>query len=177
MKKKIIRYLTITLMLMLSFSAGFLIVNSIGIELEPFEYVFESFDTPVSTFFKILFNNLFFSFFLIIGIGILTILLILWQGFQLGAMCSIWLSTGNSIKEYILLMLPHGIIEFIVLIMFAVIGLELFDIIKKAINGQKVNFEMWLHEHRNIVIVGTSLILVAAVIETTLTPYLYNILR
>ena len=43
-------------MLILSFSVGLLLVNSIDIELGLFEYVFEAFDSPIATFFEILFN-------------------------------------------------------------------------------------------------------------------------
>ena len=164
-------------MLILSFGVGFFLIDGMDMDFEPFEYVFEASNSSILVFFEILFNNLIFCAFLMFGIGIITVPLVLWQGFQLGAMCSLWLSTGNTLKDYVLLLLPHGIVEFTALVIFAVMGLELFAIVKKAINGQKVSFKTWLYEHRYVVIVGVSLIFVAAIIETALTPYLFNILR
>ena len=171
------KYIAVILMLILSFSVGFFLINGMDMEFEPFEYVFETSDSPILVFFEILFNNLIFCAFLMFGIGIITVPLVLWQGFQLGAMCSLWLSTGNTLKDYILLLLPHGIVEFTALTIFSVMGLELFVLVKKAIKGEKISFRSWVCEHKSPIIVGVSLIFVAAIIETVLTPYLFNVMR
>jgi hypothetical protein len=56
-------------------------------------------------------------------------------------------------------------------------GLELFVLVKKAIKGEKISFRSWVCEHKSPIIVGVSLIFVAAIIETVLTPYLFNVMR
>ncbi len=170
-------YIFILTNLICSFLLGFLLIDKMNIGFEPYSFVFDADENFFVTFFSILANNTFFCVFLMFGIGVITMPLIWWQGFQLGAMFSVWISSDNSTSDYFMLLLPHGVIEFSSLIIFSVIGLQMFRLVKNCYHGEKVNFGKWLLLKKRSIIIGIILIFVAAIIECTLTPYIFNLMR
>jgi uncharacterized membrane protein SpoIIM required for sporulation len=98
--------------------------------------------------------------------------LLLIQGFSFGATYVVWILMGNTTANFLLLFLPHVIFEFIAMAMAGYLGFQLFYFITNK-TGQTVKD---LIRSNKYILAGTfGTVLVAALIECYVTPYLYTI--
>lgn len=123
-------------------------------------------------FFKIAIGNLLFCYLCVLGAGILTIPLTFLQGFQLGCFLGFILSMHNTIAPFIIMVLPHGVIEIPAWLYFCSLGVDLYGLMKKKILNQKVSCRNWLYENKKSIIGATIAIVASATIECFLTPIL-----
>lgn len=158
-----------TVIFVVSFIIGFLLFKNMFWfdDLEKVEIV-----TP--NFWKIFINNSCVCIFLIIGIGVITVPLGAYQGFQLGAMLSIWLNAGNPITGYILLTIPHCIFEIPALVISIALGLYSGSELLVFYKNKSVNLKEYIREIKKWLFVIIVLLIVAAIVETFITGNVYN---
>lgn len=139
-------------------------------------------DNNLVTFFRIFLNNLFVGLLLILlGVTLLfPVLIIFFNGLIMGVLLDLFLRVGNLaissklsiISNFILTLLPHGIIEIPALIISSVfgivLGLKLF--FKKKIMKEKNFRTLFVEIFKAYVFIVIPLFIVAAFIESFVTP-------
>lgn len=119
-------------------------------------------------------NNLFMCLLFAVGSGIITTPLLLYQGAILGTQFGMWIRLGFSKYTYILLMLPHGIVELPGMIISGAIGFKLLTYIRRYLKDReniKKSEVLILVKYFFVCIL---LIVIGAVIEKYITPYIFE---
>lgn len=125
-------------------------------------------------FFFVFFNNMAVCLFLMAGSGIITIPLIMYQGFQLGVMFGIWLCLGYGIDDYLLLTVPHCIFEIPALIVASAVGLSGGSLLLRYYKGEKIEFGSLIKKNLRWIISVPVLLFIAAIIESAFTGLFFN---
>lgn len=160
---------------LISLLLGFQLLNTFNTTSVMEDTTVVDFDQNNSRFFVFLsINNLLFCVVSLLALGVVTSILIIIQGIQMGAMFSLWVSSGNSALEYFILVAPHGILEIAAWLMFCALGLDLFLEVRKYLKGKEFNIKNWLKGNLQIIIVASVLVVVAAFVESYITPWIYR---
>lgn len=145
--------IAILLMNVLEFNINTRTTNSIFIDNPNFVYLFLNNITNIII--------LFFSF------GVLTIPILMYQGFQLGFLIIFAYNVGLSIIEIVFSILPHGIIEIPLMIIAGAIGIGSYNALKADLPNSIKNY---YSNNKHIIHLVSFFILIAAIIETFITP-------
>ena len=130
--------------------------------------------TESPNFLKLIYRNGSVCLFLILGMGIVTIPLGFYQGLQLGVMLALWIDSGNNIGSYALLTVPHCIFELPALFISIALGLKFFWLLVQYYQHKKINLKQILFEVRFWIFSVPVLLIIAALIESFVTGWLYN---
>jgi stage II sporulation protein M len=128
-----------------------------------------------SNFLLIFLRNLITCLIIIGGSGIITVPVVLLQGGFIGFISALMASSTQSTR-YLLLLIPHGIIEIPALIISAALGLKMFKTAKEFINGHRSAIRCYCDENRVWLILVPILLLIAAMVESYVTPQIFNAL-
>lgn len=96
--------------------------------------------------------------------GFLTVMVLLWNGVNLGTMFTLFRFTNLNIYEFISLFAIHGIFEFSAFVLFSIIGLRGFDFFLKIFKKQE--FKVGIK--RIDFVTPGAILLFAAMVETLL---------
>ena len=124
-------------------------------------------------FFYIFLNNLAVCILLICGCGIVTIPLLIYQGFQIGLLLGIWCVSGASYISGIMLLLPHSIVEVPALILTATLGNELFFLGKDYFINKENRIHYFFLKNSKKMIMVLFMLVIAAFVECFITPRIY----
>jgi uncharacterized membrane protein SpoIIM required for sporulation len=97
--------------------------------------------------------------------GIITFLVLIWNGVVLGAILSAVKITIPIVIQYFLI---HGCIEVYAFMCFGAIGLKGFNFYKKILNNGTIDYDLNLSK----LIMPSSLLVVSGLVETYLISYL-----
>lgn len=180
-----------TVIFTISIIIGYIFINKdnpfIMSSLETFIKMAEEIKANDSTLFSIVTifkNNLLVAIFMIfLGIffGILPIMLLVFNGLLIGFLIKIIIVDSGQTIGYILVgIIPHGIFELPAIIISAAFGIRLGVSIIRLIQGELTknktfNRALFLHVIKQTPTIGlivTVMLLLAAVIESTITPFL-----
>lgn len=126
---------------------------------------------------KILGNNLLYCILALLGMGLLTVFLLAFQGFQMGTLLGMWIACGYNAIDYVWLIAPHGVIELAGWFVFCAMGMDLFVQIRKYLNGETFRFSSWIIDKKRHIRNATLLIIIAAIVEAYITPWIYAAMR
>lgn len=126
---------------------------------------------------KILGNNLLYCVLSLLGVGLLTAFMLAFQGFQMGTLLGIWIGCGYTALDYVWLIAPHGVIELTGWFIFCAIGMDLFIQIRKYLHGETFQFLNWIIDKKRYIRNATLLIIIAAIVEAYITPWIYAAMR
>ncbi len=169
--KQLINYYS--LFSVLTITVGFILGYSSSLKYER-DYLeiclsdFSEFSFDFNVFQIILMRNFIVSIFLSIGgyftAGLLTILVLLWNGFNIGTMFTLIPYTNLNFYEFLNFFVIHGVFEITALVLFSNIGLKGFLFFKNIFknNTMKINLNI------KIFIPPCFLLIFAALIETFL---------
>lgn len=96
--------------------------------------------------------------------GFLTLLVLVWNGFNLGTMFTLVPYTNLSFYEFLLLFIIHGIFEITALILFSNIGLKGFIFFKNIFKNNKIQVNLKVKAFIN----PSLLLFFSAMVETFL---------
>ena len=157
------------------YAVGFIIFKRLDFGLEGLDGgSYTAIESP--NFFDLLYTNGSVCLFLILGSGIVTIPLGIYQGLQLGAMLALWLDCGYSVGGYLMLTLPHCIFEIPALILSIALGLKILSLLIKLYRREEVSFRKTIKNLKWYMAAVPSLLIIAAVIESFFTGWVYNII-
>ncbi len=182
----------IFLILILLFTIGFLIGSIVADDIAPVlmpvlkEAILEEDVTSIDAF-NIMFHNLNTAIITIAAsviFGIYAIISIITNGFVLGFMAGYTVKSVNALILYLVLIVPHGIIEIPALFCSCASGILLFLFIFRTIKD-KINHYSFYNAFKNnrnalkhmliLMIIAIVLFVIAALIEGFITPQLGNI--
>ena len=124
------------------------------------------------SFWEIFLNNALMCGLFILGCGVISSVLLLVQGFTFGGTYILWTMMGNAAGDFFLLFLPHVVFEFIAMALAGYLGFRLLDLVLHK-NGQTL--KGLLREHKWTLTATFAAVLVGALVECYLTPWLYTI--
>lgn len=129
---------------------------------------FKTLNFDLNVFVKIFKNNLIVGVLLSLGgyftSGILTVLVLLWNGIILGSVFTLFHNLNISLELFISMFIIHGIPEFYGLILFSSIGYKGYKFYNSFFNTGKFNIDLKIKEFKY----PTLLLILAAIIETIL---------
>ena len=137
---------------------------------------FNPLDIAVSAkFSKIFANNITYCALLVLGCGFITAPLLALQGFLLGLPLGIWILNSKPFEEYLLLTLPHAIIEIPALLLAASNGFTLLTVICSYVKCEspQIKCQHWKGFIERLFLI-LFLIIIAAAIESFLTLKIYK---
>ena len=138
----------------------------------------ESNDSVIYTIFTIFLNNLKISILMIVigalFLGIFPIISLIVNGLVIGfVLRMIAISSENPLDFFLFGLLPHGIIEIPAIIIAAALGMHLGFSLISRIGKYNKEFFLGLLRQTLVTVLGvTLLLLLAAILESTLTSYL-----
>jgi len=138
------------------------------------ENIMDSVD-EIPTVGAILLNNLSFCLIASIGLGVVSVPLLIYQGFQMGVAFSIWIDCGNSISSYVALVMPHFIFEYPALLISASLGIVGVKQVLSYYNGESVDVRGILTRYAKWYLAVAVFLLIAAFVECHLTGNLFNL--
>lgn len=125
----------------------------------------EGFDFDFNVLFYLLVNNFTVAILLSLGGyftgGVLSVLVLFWNGFNLGCYLSTYNCTGLSIFEFSKYFIFHGIPEFFSFVLFATIGFSGIKLYKNLLKNQEVKVHL---DYRNF-IAPSAILATAALVE------------
>lgn len=161
-----------TTIFFISLFCTFFIISSLNLKIESYNGALEA--MIPGNIFKIFINNLGVCILMIVGSGIVTLPLLSIQGIQLGGLMGLWVSLGNSIFTYLILTIPHCIFEIPALLISSALGIKLFNILKNYYYKNEISSKNFILENKKSLLSIVILLVLAAVIECTLTVSLFN---
>ncbi|WP_304141649.1 MULTISPECIES: stage II sporulation protein M [Mesoflavibacter] len=96
--------------------------------------------------------------------GFLTLLVLIWNGFNLGTMFTLVPYTNLSFYEFLLLFIIHGVFEITALILFSNIGLKGFLFFKNVVKNNRIQIDL----RAKTFIYPSLLLFFSAIVETFL---------
>lgn len=126
------------------------------------------FNFNIQVFQKIFVNNIIVGLLISIGgyfsYGILSFLILFWNGLSLGSLITIFHNLKVSVIEFISMLAFHGLTEFYALILFGIIGMKGVNFYKRIFNSNTIMINLKFKEF----VLPTLLIFISAIIETIL---------
>lgn len=130
-----------------------------------------------AVFVRILAGNLLVFLLLLCGLwtwGATTVLGLVVNGYQFGALLA-FAVPASGVRVALLLTLPHAPLEIAGLLSAAAVGLEGIALGRAALDSGSLDTAVALRRHQRLLGLGAGAVLTAAVIEVTITRYLFSI--
>lgn len=127
-------------------------------------------DPSAISFWDIFLNNTFMCIIFILGCGVGSSVMLLIQGFAFGTTYVLWVLMGNAIGDFMLLFAPHVIFEFVAMAIAGYLGFRLLDFLSKK---TEYTFLDLLRKNRIPLVLTFGSVLVAALVECYITPFLH----
>lgn len=128
--------------------------------------------TETAPFLEILINNFLMSLLFVAGLGVISSIMIFIQGAVFGGLLGIWLALGSGIYQFIFLFVPHVVLEVMAMVIASYLG---FLLLEQLLKKGSSTFRSQISRYFLLFLWVLVLVLLAALTECYLTPYIYKI--